>query len=137
MAGVGFVNQEPYNEVAATELHRRLMRSSEFTPYRLFEDTRRVYCACDNLLGPDEELISAWDAIRNVKQPNNLSDMRPADQVRLFEGCFGWLDPASLEGYPERVAEILSANPNITERRIATVKDNVRMNAKLLVRIAK
>ena len=225
-AGVGAFNQEPYNEVAATELHQRLMEPDEFTPYRLFEDARRVYCACDNLLGPDEELVSAWDVIRNVKQPNNLSDMRflvkryvdlglsedyvleqlakmfacdfvlanrdrhyrnfgivrnvetlevtriapvfdtgsclwsnaelldapidfeymakpfklngmrPADQVRLFESCFGWFDPASLEGYPERVAEILSANPNITEHRIATVKDHVRMNAEQLAHIA-
>ncbi len=226
-AGVGAFNQEPYNEVAATELHARLMNPGEFTPYRLFEDTRRVYCACDNLLGPDEELVSAWDVIHNVKQPNNLSDMcflvkryvdlglgeayvleqlakmfacdfvlanrdrhyrnfgivrnvetlevtriapvfdtgsclwsnaelldapidfeylakpfklngmRPVDQVKLFEGCFDWFDPSSLEGYPERVAEILAVNPNITERRIATVSDHVRKNAELLARIAK
>lgn len=75
-SGVGFVNQEPYNEVAATALHRRLMEPGEFTPYTLFEDGRRVYSACPNLLGPDEELVAAWDVIRNVKQPNNLSDLR-------------------------------------------------------------
>lgn len=70
------MNQEPYNEVAATALHRRLMEPGEFTPYTLFEDGRRVYSACPNLLGPDEELVAAWDAIRNVKQPNNLSGLR-------------------------------------------------------------
>ena len=226
-AGVGFVNQEPYNEVAATDLHARLMQPGEYTPYWLFADGRRVYSACDNLLGPDEELVAAWDVIRNVKQPNNLSDlaflvkcyedlgldgdmvteqlakmfacdfvtanrdrhyrnfgvvrnvetievtrlapvfdsgsclwsdaelleapidfeyiakpfklrgMRPADQVQLFKGHFGWLDPAALEGYPERVAEILGSNPNITERRVRTVADQVRKNVELLARIAR
>ena len=75
-AGVGAFNQEPYNEVAATELHARLMRPGEYTPYRLLADGRRVYSACGNLLGPDEELVAAWDVIRNVKQPNNLSDLQ-------------------------------------------------------------
>lgn len=75
-AGYGTFNQEPYNEVAATELHRRMMGAGEFTPYTLFEDSRRVYSACENLLSSDEELVSAWDLIRNVKQPNNLSDLQ-------------------------------------------------------------
>lgn len=226
-AGVGAFNQEPYNEVAATELHGRMMEVGEFTPYRLFEDARRVYSACDNLLGPDEELVAAWDVIRNVKQPNNLSDyrflvsryvqlgldegyvveqlakmfaadfvlanrdrhyrnfgvvrnvetlqvtriapvydtgsclwsnaelldapidyeykakpfklqgMRPQDQVRLFEGYFEWFDPACLDGYPERIAEILGRNPNISERRIEAVVKQVRKNVDLLVRLAR
>lgn len=75
-SGVGAFNQEPYNEVAATELHRRMMLPGEYLPYRLYVDGRRVYSACDNMLGPDEELVSAWDAIRNVKQSNNLSDLQ-------------------------------------------------------------
>lgn len=75
-SGVGLANQEPYNEVAATELHRRLMLSGEYLPYRLLRDGRRVYSACDNMLGLDEELVSAWDVIRNVKQPNTLSDLQ-------------------------------------------------------------
>ncbi len=75
-SGLGAFNQEPYNELAATELHRRLMEPGEFVPYWLFEDGRRVYSACANLLGPDEELIPAWDVIRGAKQPNNLSDLQ-------------------------------------------------------------
>lgn len=226
-SGVGAFNQEPYNEVAATALHRRLMEPGEFVPYTLFEDGRRVYSACPNLLGPDEELVAAWDVIRNVKQPNNLSDlgfyvkrledlgldadatmtslakmfagdfvlanrdrhyrnfgvirnvetlqvtgiapvfdsgsclwsdveflevpgdflymakpfkmngMRPADQLRLFDGYFDWLDPAMLDGYPEEVGAILSRNPNIPERRVATIVDAVRDKVALLARIAR
>lgn len=74
-SGVGASNQEPYNEVVATELHRRLMRPGEYTPYRLVEENRRVYCACDNMLGPDEELVSAYDLIRRRKQRNTESDL--------------------------------------------------------------
>ena len=226
-AGMGFVNQEPYNEVAATALHERLMLPGEYTPYTLFTEGRRVYSACEDLLGPDEELVATWDVIRNRKQPNNLSDlrflvacyeelgldadfameqlakmfacdfvlanrdrhyrnfgivrnvetlevtriapvfdsgsclwsnaelldapidfeymakpfkprgMRPADQVKLFAGHFGWFDAQALDGFSEQVGEILSRNPNITERRIQTIVAHVEKNARdlsLLVR---
>ena len=192
-----------------------------------YEDGRRVYSACPNLLGPDEELVAAWDVIRNVKQPNNLSDLRfyvkhledlgldadatmtslakmfagdfvlanrdrhyrnfgiirnvetlevtgiapvfdsgsclwsdaeflevpgdflymakpfkmngmkPVDQLRLFDGYFDWFDPVMLDGYPEEVGAILSQNPNIPERRVATIVDAVRSKVDLLTRIAR
>ena len=226
-SGIGFVNQEPYNEVIATELHRRLMEPGEFTPYWLFEDGRRVYSACGNLLGDDEELVAGWDVVRNVKQPNNLSDlqfyvrrcvdfgldadqvmtqlakmfacdfvlanrdrhyrnfgvirnvetlevtglapvfdtgsclwsdaellevpadflylakpfkrmgMKPADQVALFDGYFGWFDAAALDGFPEAVAAILGKNPNIPERRIGIIVDQVKRKIEVLDRIAR
>ena len=226
-SGIGFVNQEPYNEVIATELHRRLMEPGEFTPYWLFEDGRRVYSACGNLLGDDEELVAGWDVIRNVKQPNNLSDlqfyvrrctdfgldadkvmtqlakmfacdfvlanrdrhyrnfgvirnvetlevtrlapvfdtgsclwsdaefldvpgdflymakpfkaagMRPEDQLRLFEGHFGWLDVAKLADFTDEVRAILSRNPNIPEHRIERIARAVEQKIDLLGRIAK
>lgn len=225
-SGVGYVNQEPYNEVAATALHQRLMELGEFTPYWLFEDGRRVYSACENLLDEDEELVPAWDVIRNVKQPNNLSDlmfyvrrcealgldadavmtqlakmfaadfvtanrdrhyrnfgivrnvetlevtrlapvfdsgsclwsnaellempidfeymakpfkyggMKPFDQLRLFEGYYGWLNSAMLEGYADQVREILLKNPNIPERRIETIVQHVQQKAEVLARFA-
>ena len=45
----------------------------------------------------------------------------------------GWVD----EGYPEYVAELLGANPNIPERRVQTVANQVRKNIDILLRIAK
>lgn len=72
--GVGAFNQEPYNEVIATKLHGLLMGEGEFTPYWLYEEGRRVYSACENMLGADEELVAAWDVVRNVKKPNDVSD---------------------------------------------------------------
>ena len=74
-AGVGAFNQEPFNEVIATELHRRLLPPGTFTEYSLLTENRRVYCACDNMLREDEELISAYDLIRKRKQRNSESDL--------------------------------------------------------------
>lgn len=74
-SGVGAFNQEPYNEIIATELHRRLLEPGTFTPYWLLTEERRVYSACENMLQGDEELISAWDLIRKRKQSNNESDL--------------------------------------------------------------
>jgi len=224
-SGVGFANQEPYNEVVATELHRRLLRPGEYTPYRLFEEGRRVYCACDNMLGPNEELVSAYDLIRKRKQRNTESDlafyvrcceelgidgmmehlarmfacdfvlanrdrhwrnfgvirnvetlrgvrpapvfdtgsclwsdqvalelpvdykytakpfkidgMRPYDQLRLFSGHLGWLDPAALDGFDEAAAAILRQNPNVTPARLDAVIKQLRRNIESLRTVAR
>ena len=223
-SGVGVFNQEPYNEVVATELHRRLLRPGEYTPYRLFEEGRRVYCACDNMLGPDEELVSAYDLIRKRKQRNTESDlafyvrsceelgiggmmehlarmfacdfvlanrdrhwrnfgvirnvetlrgirpapvfdtgsclwsdqvelalpvdfrytakpfkaegMRPYDQLRLFSGHLGWLDPSALDGFDTAVGEILGKNPNIAPARLEAIVGQVRSNIETLCIVA-
>lgn len=75
-SGVGAFNQEPYNEVIATELHRRLLEPGTYTEYRLLVEDRRVYSACNNILREDEELVSAYDLIRLRKQSNNESDLK-------------------------------------------------------------
>lgn len=74
-AGVGAFNQEPFNEVIATELHRRMLEPDSYTAYWLFEEDRRIYSACENMLRDDEELVSAYDLIRKRKQRNNESDL--------------------------------------------------------------
>lgn len=72
--GSGFVNQEVYNEVIATQLHRRLLDTSDFVPYRFHYEKGKRYCACPNMLGEDEELVPAWDLIANKKKPNDMSN---------------------------------------------------------------
>lgn len=213
-SGVGFVNQEPYNEVIATELHRRLLEPGTYTEYRLLTEDRRVYSACDNILRDDEELVSAYDLIRRRKQRNSESDlmfyvrcceelglvgvmdglarmfgcdyvlanrdrhwrnfgvirdvetlrgtrlapifdtgsclwsdmpqlelpidfkyvakpfkydgMRPYDQLRLFIGHLGWVDPAPLADFPDFVGDTLATNPNIGAGRIDAIVHRVR-----------
>ena len=73
-SGSGFINQEVYNEVIATSLHQRLLNAENFVPYTLHQENKRTYCACANMLGPDEELIHAWHIIQNRKQSNSQND---------------------------------------------------------------
>lgn len=62
-SGTGFVNQEVYNEVIATHLHKRLLTDTDYVPYSLHQEGKRTYCACPNMLGEDEELIPALHII--------------------------------------------------------------------------
>lgn len=73
-SGSSFINQEVYNEVIATSLHQRLLNAENFVPYTLHQEGKRTYCACPNMLGPDEELIPAWHIIQNRKQSNSQND---------------------------------------------------------------
>lgn len=73
-SGSGFINQEVYNEVIATSLHQRLLNAEDFVPYTLHQEGKRTYCACSNMLDPDEELIPAWHIIQNRKQSNSQND---------------------------------------------------------------
>jgi hypothetical protein len=54
-----FLNQEPYNEVIATELYSRLIDPKEYVVYWLFEDAQHIYSACENMLTDHEEYVSA------------------------------------------------------------------------------
>lgn len=92
-SGSGFVNQEPYNEVIATELHRRLLEPGTYVEYWLIEEDRRIYSACNNMLREDEELVSAYDLIRRRKQRNSESDLmfylRCCDELGLRNAMDG------------------------------------------------
>ncbi|MDO5301279.1 MAG: hypothetical protein Q4E76_02080 [Tissierellia bacterium] len=72
--GTAFTNQEVYNEVIATMLHRRLLHEDDFVPYTLHKENRRMYCACPNMLREDEELIPALHLIHNRKKRSSQND---------------------------------------------------------------
>ena len=73
-SGAGILAQEPYNELVATRLFSRMLPASCYVPYELEGDTRNPRCVCPNMLGPDEELVTAWDLICNRKRPNGTND---------------------------------------------------------------
>ena len=57
--GGGFLNQEPYNEVIASDLYRRLLDEEAYVPYRL-HDFDGVTCSlCTNMLTNSEEYVPA------------------------------------------------------------------------------
>ena len=72
--GTGSTQQEVLNEIVATALYSRLLDKGDFVPYFLFEENGRIYSACENMLGPDEELVTAYDVISAGKKSNSMSD---------------------------------------------------------------
>ena len=59
----GLFGQEPFNEAAATSLHRRLLDADDFVPYTLVFDKRGIYSSCPEFLGADEEFVPAHDLV--------------------------------------------------------------------------
>jgi hypothetical protein len=59
LKGGSMLNQEPYNELIATKLYRRLLDSAEYVPYSLHTEKGRVYSACAEMLSDDEEYVPA------------------------------------------------------------------------------
>ena len=72
--GTGSTQQEVLNEVVATALYDRLLSRNDYVPYFLFEENGRIYSACENMLGQDEELVTAYDILSTRKKPNSMSD---------------------------------------------------------------
>ncbi len=72
--GTGSTQQEVLNEVVATALYNRLLSRNDYVPYFLFEENGRIYSACENMLGQDEELVTAYDVLSTRKKPNSMND---------------------------------------------------------------
>lgn len=78
-AGGSLFNQEPYNEVVATCLYRRLLGGGrEYVPYSLLVRDRKVYSCCPNMLVGDEELVCALDILPRM---SGLSARGQADAL--------------------------------------------------------
>ncbi len=72
--GSGIGRQEPFNEVVATALHRRVLQPHEFVPYELRQLQDRWVSACECFVQPNEEFIPAWHIMQSVKKSNNDND---------------------------------------------------------------
>lgn len=71
-SGSGPFLQEPYNEVIATALHKRL-GVMPYTPYELLMEQGQPYSLCENFITKDTELISAYQLINSEKKRNDVS----------------------------------------------------------------
>lgn len=60
LKGGTLLEQEPFNEVIATELFSRLLRDGEYVPYTLEEWGGAWVSSCPNFVGSTEELIPAY-----------------------------------------------------------------------------
>ncbi len=67
------LQQEPYNEVVATNLYKRLLARGEFVHYKLAKRGSLTYSVCSNFLQSNEEFIpAAWVSKLN-EQKNHES----------------------------------------------------------------
>ena len=67
-------DQEPFNEVVATALHRRLLNPEEFVSYRLDAQGPSPACLCPNFLTDKEEYVPAIYVMREFEQDALTSD---------------------------------------------------------------
>lgn len=69
--GSGAIQQEPYNEVLASAVMRRL--SVPHVPYTLMLHREYPYSVCEDFVTRDTELVSAWRIAQTRKKPNHES----------------------------------------------------------------
>lgn len=66
--GSGLIQQEPFNEVLASEICKRL--EIPYVEYSIVENEGHYFSACKDFISPQTELVSAWH-IRNIKPKTN------------------------------------------------------------------
>ncbi len=76
LKGGTLLEQEPYNEVVATNLFERILAPKEFVPYGLEEWGGAVVSSCPNFLRADEEFIPALYVSEMKRQPERRSSYR-------------------------------------------------------------
>ena len=74
LKGGSALNQEPYNEVVATLLYRRLLDESEYVAYELRDSARGALCVCEDFVLSSEEYIPAYYVRQIARQANHHSD---------------------------------------------------------------
>jgi hypothetical protein len=72
--GSGATRQEPYNEVLASEIMRRL--GVAHVPYTLTYIDEYPYSVCEDFITSKTELISAWHIMQTKKRSNSVSAYR-------------------------------------------------------------
>ncbi len=77
LKGGGSLNQEPYNEVVATELFSRVLREDEYVPYEIGElSSGEKISRCANFLTDEEEYIPAMQVLKAKARDNSRDDFR-------------------------------------------------------------
>lgn len=117
--GTGLTNQEVFNEVIATHLHRRLLERGDFVPYSLHQEGNRIYCACPNMLGEDEELVPALHIVQNRRRPNTQND------YQFLVSCFESLGLKDVETFLSKMftCDFLIANFDRHYRNFGVIRN--------------
>jgi len=78
--GSGVFKQEPFNEVIASAVMRRL--NIPHIDYTLTFDGGKPYSLCENFITPDTDLVPAWRVRESIKQDN-----RDSNYTHLLRCC--------------------------------------------------
>lgn len=68
------LNQEPYNELVATALHRRILAADDFVPYSLEGTGTSALSVCDVFLTDEEEYVPAFYVNKRARANERLTD---------------------------------------------------------------
>lgn len=71
--GNGQIQQEPFNEVFATEI-MKCIGDMDFVPYELIWEKEMPYSICEDFISENTELINASDIMKIEKRPNHISE---------------------------------------------------------------
>jgi excisionase family DNA binding protein len=74
LKGSRFLMQEPYNEVVATKLYKRLLRPSDFVSYKLAKFKGITVSSCPLFLDDDEEFVPAEYVMRIQTQQKHHNE---------------------------------------------------------------
>lgn len=85
-AGTRLFDQDVFNELVACALYTRLLRDENYVPYQLLTHGGASYCACPNMLGPDEELVSAADLLRRHRRERDYGSFGSVLEALLATG---------------------------------------------------
>lgn len=64
-------NQEPFNEILASEICKRL--KFDYVEYKAYKLNNKIYCGSENFIDKNTELVSAWDIYKNSQKPNHIN----------------------------------------------------------------
>lgn len=113
------LNQEPFNECVATDLHRRLLEAGSYVPYSLETWGGATVSACPEFLTSSEEYIPALYVKEAFKQPSYRNDFRH------FVECCERLGVEGAERFLQKmiVCDDLIANTDRHWRNFGLVRD--------------
>lgn len=115
--GSGATQQEPYNEVFASEVCKRL--EIPHTPYSLMVQEDYPYSICENFIHSDTELISAWNVMQTEKKENHVSI------YQHYLDCCERLEIPNVEGFMDKmiVLDYLIANEDRHQNNFGVIRN--------------
>ena len=116
-AGSNPFMQQPFNEVVATIVARRLGISH--VPYTLLWDDGVPYSVCEDFITPDTELVSAWRVMQSMKKDNSTS------VYRHYLNCCEALGVPGMERAVDQmiVLDYLIANEDRHQNNFGLIRD--------------